>query len=178
MQWEKNDGRDEARCFEELVSAPLCHIIVFMTEMLGVHVYVSYWCYAMCVFCDVWWVMNRQMVHTSGFHGADMPTWEIQTRMEALHECVCLLYMCMSVCRKETASHISKGITCCTRIIFLCFIRMCTEASKNILLLLLYFGGVGDFEFRLFFCCALGSEDEVCFVVFSSVTEVITCWQT
>ncbi len=87
--------------FEELVSAPLS---VMLWLKCYVCMYLCFtWCYAvrvcecvcLCMLCDVWWVMNRQMVFTPGFGGADMPAQEIQSRKEALHGCVCLSHECV-----------------------------------------------------------------------------------
>lgn len=100
QQW-KSDGRGETcKGFEELMSAPLSVMLCRIYDW-NVCLEFFYWCYAvhscvcMLMLCDVWWVMNRQMVHTPGFGGADMPTEEIQARMEALHGCVCLSHTCV-----------------------------------------------------------------------------------
>lgn len=59
-------------------------------------------CVSMLLLCEVWWVMNRQMVHTPGFGGAVMPTEEIQAWMQELHGCVYLSHTCVcTVCRKD-----------------------------------------------------------------------------
>lgn len=98
---------------DEMLAEPLnslCQLPVMSWSIYGWNIkcacmcvfkHFFYWCYAVCalvctrMLCDVWWVMRRQMVHTPGFGGADMPTRETQARMEALHGCVCLSHTCV-----------------------------------------------------------------------------------